>query len=154
MGSLWQDVRFGLRQLIEDKAFSVASILTLALGIGATAAILTVVNAVMLKELPYRAPAQLVMLQGTFEDKGEVKIWPLSQMDFADWRKRSTLFSNMSVWVTFAFNLEQGQQSQRLSGELVNASYFSLLGFNKPELGRFFTPEEDARPLEQYVVVL
>ncbi|HZF12747.1 MAG TPA: ABC transporter permease [Thermoanaerobaculia bacterium] len=154
MESLWQDVRFGLRQLVRDKVFSLASILTLSLGIGAVAAILTVVEAVLLKNLPYRSPSQLVVIKGTFEDKGEVKSWLVSEMDFVDWRQRSTLFSAMSIWGTFAFNLKQGQQSQRISGELVNDTYFSLLGFNRPTLGRFFTPDEDARPLEQYVVVL
>jgi putative ABC transport system permease protein len=155
MESIWRDLRLGLRQLVEDKGFALAALLTLTLGIGATATIFTVVNAVLLKEIPYRDSGRLVMLQGSqkSDESGEVNPWPISQMDFADWRQRSTAFTDMSMWTKFAYNLEQGQQSQRLWGELVNSNYFSMLGF-KPQLGRFFTPDEDARPLEQYVVVL
>src|SRR5438270_9177638 len=153
METLWQDLRIGFRQLLADKGFSIAAILTLALGIGATATILTVVNSVLLKELPYSDPERVVVLQGSLKDKGEASNWPVSQMDFADWRQRSTVFSAMSIFGNFAFNLQQGQQSQRLEGELVNADYFPLLGL-KPALGRFITAEEDAKPMEQYVVVL
>ena len=153
MEILWQDLRIGFRQLLADKGFSIAAILTLALGIGAAATILTVVNSVLLKELPYSDPARVVILQGSLKDKGEASNWPVSQMDFADWRQRSTVFSDMSIFGNFAYNLQQGQQSQRLEGELVNSGYFSLLGL-KPALGRFFTAEEDAKPMEQYVVVL
>lgn len=153
METLWQDLRLGLRQLLAQRDFALAAILTLTLGIGATAAMFTVVDAVLLQALPYRQPERLVMLEGTFADKGEVKSWSISQLDFADWRKRSTVFSQLSLFGSLAFNLEQGQQSQRLSGELVNDSYFSLLGL-EPALGRFFNADEDARPLEQYVVVL
>ncbi|MBW8879563.1 MAG: ABC transporter permease [Acidobacteria bacterium] len=156
MESFWRDLRLGLRQLRTDKGFSVAAILTLTLGIGATATIFTVVNAVLLQELPYRDPTRLVMLQGSSQvknSKGKGNTWPLSQMDFVDWRKRSTVFSEMSVWGSFAFNLQQEEKSQRLWGELVNDGYFPMLGV-KPVLGRFFTADEDAKPLEQYVVVL
>ena len=155
METFWQDLRFGLRQLVTDKAFSVAAILTLALGIGATATIFTVVDAVLLKQLPYRNPGNLVILQGNFKEKGkpEASTWPISQMDFDDWKKRNTAFTGMSVWGQLPFNLEHGLQSQRIEGELVNANYFSLLGV-EPARGRFFTPDEDARPMEQFVVVL
>ncbi|HEX3531510.1 MAG TPA: ABC transporter permease [Thermoanaerobaculia bacterium] len=153
MKSIWQDLRYGVRQLMEDKAFSVAAILTLALGIGATTTIFTVVNAVLLQRVPYRSPERLVILQGNLSDKGVARTTSLSLQDMADWRERSTVFSGISAWGSLAFNLEQGDKSQRLSAELVNQSYFSLLGL-KPALGRFFSPEEDVRPLEQYVVVL
>jgi putative ABC transport system permease protein len=158
MESFWRDVRLGLRQLWSEKGFSIAAILTLTLGIGATATIFTVVNAVLLQELPYPEPTRLVMVQGTSQAqaKGKGSTWPLSQMDFADWRKRSTSFDDMSVWGKFAFNLQQGDQglqSRRLWGELVNDSYFPMLGL-KPAAGRFFTADEDAKPMEQYVAVI
>jgi putative ABC transport system permease protein len=146
-------LRFGLRQLLEDKGFSVASILTLTLGIGAAATIFTVVNAVLLKALPYKDPGRLVILQGSMVEKGEATAWPTAEADFLDWRKRTSVFSAMSMFGNLAFNLEQGPQSQRLQGELVNASYFQVLGI-KPAAGRFFNDEEDARPLEQFVTVL
>ena len=153
METLWRDLRHAARQLIEDRGFSVAAILTLTLGIGATAAMLTVINSVLLKELPYRDADRLVMLEGTLADKGEVQSWSISQRDFADWRPRAAAFSQMSLRGDLAFNLEQGQQSQRLWGELVDDNYFSLLGLT-PARGRFFNAEEDAKPMEQYVVVL
>ncbi|HEX3529745.1 MAG TPA: ABC transporter permease [Thermoanaerobaculia bacterium] len=153
MGSVWRNLRYAARQLMEDKAFSIAAILTLALGIGATITIFTVVNAVLLNRVPYRAPERLVILQGKLSDKSVAQAVSLSQTDVADWREQSTVFSSMSVWGSLAFNLEQGDKSQRLSAELVNQSYLSLLGL-QPALGRFFTPEEDAKPLERYVVVL
>jgi predicted permease len=153
MESLWQDLRLGLRQLLADKAFSIAAILTLTLGIGATAAMFTVLHAVLLKELPYRDPGQLVMLEGILEEKGELKSWSLSELDVDDLRQRNTAFSAVSIFGKLAYNLEQGQQSRRLQGELVNDSYFPLLGLT-PALGRLFNAEEDTRPMEQYVVVL
>jgi predicted permease len=153
MGSTWRDVRYGLRQLMADKGFAAAAILTLALGIGATITILTVVNAVLLQRVPYRAPERLVMLEGSLTEKGVSQRVSISQTDVADWRERSTVFAGISVWGNLAFNLEQAEKSQRLSAELVNHDYLSLLGL-EPVLGRFFTPEEDVRPLERYVVVL
>ncbi|HET9228016.1 MAG TPA: ABC transporter permease [Thermoanaerobaculia bacterium] len=154
MKTLWQDLKFGLRQLATERGFSFAAILTLTLGIGATATIFTVVNSVLMSELPYRDPEQLVVLQGSFVDKGEtVTPWPLSQADIKDWRERSSAFSDVAVWGSLAFNLEQGQDSLRLSGELVNWQYFRLLGLT-PAAGRFFTEDEDANPMERFVVVL
>src|SRR4051812_22773762 len=145
MESFWRDLRLGLRQFRTGKGFSVAAVLTLTPGIGATATTFTVVNGVLLQELPYRDPTRLVMRQGSSQvknSKGKGNTWPLSQMDFVDWRKRSTVFSEMSVWGSFAFNLQQEEKSQRLWGELVNDGYFPMLGV-KPVLGRFFTADED-----------
>jgi putative ABC transport system permease protein len=150
METLLQDLRVGLRQLLKDRVFSLTAILTLTLGIGATAAMFTVVDALFLTGLPYPQPERLVILTGTLKGQDEVAI---SQSDLADWRRRASDFSALSVYGKLAFNLEQGQQSQRLWGELVDESYFGMLGLH-PALGRFFTAEEDARPMEQYVAVL
>lgn len=157
METLWRDLRLGLRQLAKRPGFAAAAILTLALGVGATASMFTVVDALLLNELPYRDASRIVVLTGTFEEKGEVKDWPISQMDFEDWRRRSTLFEQMSVYSSagFAVNLggEGEQDAERLNGELVSWSYFPLLGVT-PAQGRFFTPEEDSKPMEDYVTVL
>lgn len=153
MENLLRDLLVGLRQLRTDKSFSIAAILTLALGVGATAAMFTVSNALLFQELPYPEPQRLVMLNGTWQQEGMVESSLSSLRDLADWRQRSSVFSQMSAFGELAFNLEQGEQSRRLSGELVNAEYFALLGL-KPALGRFFNPDEDAQPFEQYVAVL
>jgi len=153
MRDLLRDLRIGLRQLAQDRGFSLAAILTLTVGIGAAAAMLTMIDAVLLRELPYRDPGRLVILGGLLTEKGETNPWPISLADFADWRRQSTVFADSSVFGTLAFNLEQGPQSQHLAGELVNDRYLALLGL-VPSLGRFFDPDEDAKPMERYVVVL
>ncbi len=153
METLLRDLRVGLRQLIADKGFSTAAILTLALGIGAIAAVLTVAHALLFQQLPYRDPQRLVMLEGTMEQGGQVQPSVVSHLDFDDWRQRSSVFSQMALFGSLAYNLEEGQQSQRLWGELVTAQYLSVLGL-QPALGRFISADEDARPFEQYVVVL
>ena len=157
MENLLRDLRLGLRNLARRPGFATAAILTLALGIGATAAMFTVVNALLLNELPYRDASRLVVLTGTYEEEGEVKDWPISQMDFEDWRKQNGVFEEMAVFSPgdFAVNLEsrQGHDAERLDGELVSWTYFPLLGV-KPAQGRFFTREEDSKPMEDYVTVL
>jgi putative ABC transport system permease protein len=153
MGFLLQDLRFALRQLARDRGFALATVLTLTAGIGAAAAMLTLIDAVLLREIPYADSGRLVILEGALVENGETKVWPISEADFADWRKRNTVFTDSSVFGGLTFNLEQGEQSQRLWAELVNDRYFALLGL-RASLGRFFTAEEDAKPLERYVVVL
>lgn len=157
MENLMRDLRLGLRQLAKRPGFATAAILTLALGIGATAAMFTVVDALLLNELPYRDPSRIVVLTGTFVEKGELQEWPISQMDFEDWRRQNGVFEEMSVYSPgdFALNLggEEEHDAERLSGELVSWSYFPLLGV-QPALGRFFGREEDSKPMEDYVAVL
>ncbi len=153
METLLRDLRFGLRQLARHRSFSVAALLALSLGIGATSAMFSVVDAVLLRELPYRNPSSLVVLTGTSTEKGKTVDWPISQPDFDDLRKESRSFADLSVFGDLAFNLEHDKEAERLQGELVSAGYFRLLGLSPAE-GRFFTAEEDAAPFEHYVVVL
>lgn len=157
MENLLRDLRLGLRQLAKRPGFAAAAILTLALGIGATAAMFTVVDALLLDELPYRDPERIVVLTGTFAEKGEVKDWPVSQMDFEDWRRQNGVFEEMAVYTPgdFALNLggEEQNDAERLSGELVSWTYFPLLGV-QPAQGRFFGREEDSKPMADYVAVL
>lgn len=153
MENLLRDLRYGLRQLAKTPGFTAAALLTLTLGIGATSAMFTVVNAVLIDQLPYREPSRLVVLTGTLEEKGEQKEWAISLPDFWDWRRENQVFEAMSVFGEFAFNLEGDQEAERLEGELVNQEYFEMLGV-RPAAGRFFTPEEDKTLYEQYVVVL
>ncbi len=153
METLLRDLRFGLRQLARHRSFSVAALLALSLGIGATSAMFAVVDAVLLRELPYKNPSRLVVLTGTSTEKGKTVDWPISQPDFNDLRKESRSFADMSVFGDLAFNLEHDKEAERLQGELVSAGYFGLLGLS-PAQGRFFTAEEDAAPFEHYVVVL
>src|SRR5580693_1973786 len=132
-------------------SLAAAAVLTLALG--ALACLLTVADGVRTGRLPFRDPDRLVMLEGVFRDQGQEQPFPISQTDFADWRRRTTAFAPMSVYGNLGFNLERGMQSLRVSGELVNAAYFDLLGV-EPVYGRFFRAAEDSRPLTDFVVVL
>ncbi|SRR6266545_1659452 len=154
METLFRDLRLGLRQLARHPSFSVAALLALTLGIGATSAMFCVVDAVLLRDLPYRDPDRILVLSGSFEEKpGKVVEWPISQLDFDDVRRQSRSFEDLSLFGNMAFNLENGADSERLEGELVNAGYFGLLGL-KPAAGRFFTPDEDRAPYQDYVAVL
>ncbi len=153
MEQLLQDLRFALRRLARDRGVSLAAVLTLAVGIGAAAAMLTLIDAVLLREIPYPRSERLVILQGALTEDGETKVWSISQADFADWRRQSKAFAGSSIFGGVAFNLERGEQSQRLWGELVDDDYFALLGLQTSR-GRFIAPEEDAKPMERYVAVL
>src|SRR5215208_2120513 len=84
MRSFWQDVRVGARSLRRSPGFSIVAALTLALGIGATSAVFTIVNAVLLEGLPYREPERLVLLRGRMEKDGKTEEWPLGYQDLQD----------------------------------------------------------------------
>jgi macrolide transport system ATP-binding/permease protein len=154
--TFWRELRSGLRPLFEHRAASAAALIIIVLGIGATSAVLSVEDALLLRGIPYRDPSRLVVLSGTFTDKGQVAPWSISQMDFADWRRQSKAFADMSVFDPdgdLTLNLDGVPQPERLAGELVSDSYFPLLGI-KAERGRFFTRQEDSKPFKDYVVVL
>ena len=155
METLWRDLRHGLRSLAKNPGFSIAALGTLALGVGATTAMLTVADALLLAELPFAEADRLLVVTGSYDEGGgaEVVDWPISQLDFDDLRQESRAFEEMSVFGNMAFNLEGGQESERLEGEIVSAGYFDLLGL-APAAGRFFAPDEDVEPFEDYVMVL
>ena len=114
-----------------------------------------VVNGVLLQALPYEDPERLVVVTGTYENGGEVQDWPISQTDFEDWREQNRSFESLAVYTPdpLAYNLLGEGEPERLTGELVSQEYFRILGL-EPELGRFFTPEEDSEPFGHAVAVL
>src|SRR5262245_56324539 len=121
MEGLWQDLRHALRQLARDRGFTTAALLTFTLGIGAVAIMFTVVQAVLLRDMPYRDPGRLVILGQIVNGptgRAAGRVGSLSISDFADMRQRSKGFAEMSIWGSLAFNLERGERSQRVSGEL------------------------------------
>jgi predicted permease len=151
---LSQDLRYALRTLVRWPAFSAVVILTLALGIGANAAIFSIVNAVLLRPLPYANPDRLVFVLGTPTDGDSAKVGGSSSYpDFADIRARSRSFSQLA-----AFSVRQttvtGKQFEPaiVSGAPVTANLFAMLGV-APLLGRSFTDEED-RPGAAAVVIV
>jgi putative ABC transport system permease protein len=151
MGTLMQDLRYAIRVLTKNPAFSVVAILTLALGIGANTTIFTVVNGVLLKPLPYPQPDRLLTLWETqLHDDALETVAPAN---FFDWREQSHSFDKMAAidpYPDFILNASGGPQ--RLTGAAVSSDFFSLLGV-RMALGRNFLAEED-RPGHNHVVVL
>jgi putative ABC transport system permease protein len=136
---LWRDVRYATRLLIRAPGFSAIAIVTLALGIGANTAIFSVVNAVLLRPLPYRDPSRLVVIgeRGSDGSAGNV-----GYATFLDWRDRSHAFDEMALVRLWIPTLITNGEPERISGMRVSSNYFHLLGV-QPALGRDFRAAED-----------
>ena len=139
--TLLQDVRFGLRMMVRNRAFTSVAVLTLAIGIGATATAFTWINAVLLQPLAGVAdPNRLVTLE-TVTSNGE---WvPNSYPDFIDFRDHLKLFDGIAVAHPATFSVGMQDHADRVWGELVSGNFFSVLGV-QPEAGRLFLPSEFA----------
>jgi putative ABC transport system permease protein len=141
MDNLLQDVRYGLRVLRRNPGFAATAILTLALGIGTTTAIFSVVDAVVFKPLPFPTADRLVRIQSVIAASGNgngVASYP----DFLDWRARNRVFDGMAVFRTNDFNLIGPREPLHLQGAVASAELFSMLGV-APALGRSFLAAED-----------
>jgi hypothetical protein len=138
---LMQDLRFAVRMLVKNPGFTVIAVLALALGIGANSAIFSVVNALLLRPLPYKHPEQLVMIWENATHLGFAKNTP-SPANFLDWQKQNTVFAAMAAMTPRSFNLTGAGEPERLDGRRVSANLFELLGV-KPMIGRTFVPQDD-----------
>jgi predicted permease len=148
---MMQDLRFGFRILWKNPGFTLIAVLTLALGIGANTAIFSVVNAVVLRPLPYHEPDRLAMLW-TDDPKHDVHEEGTSYLNFADWRAQSQTFEDLAILSRGRPVSLAGADGQEIvAAEQVSANLFPLLGV-KPLLGRSFSPEEEDRG--ESVVVL
>jgi predicted permease len=147
--SFFQDIRYGLRMLARNPGFTAVMVATLALGIGANAAIFSVVDAVLLHPLPYRNPARLVVVWQKNRNGGGNQFPTPS---YLAWEKQKDLFAGFSASTAYSFTLSIGDRPQRIPGDRVTASYFPVLGV-RPALGRLFLPEEDV-PSGRHVVLL
>jgi predicted permease len=146
MGTLIQDLRFGLRMLAKNPGFTAVAMITLALGIGANTAIFSVVNGVLLNPLPYWQPDRLVALYSRTKDFSKSSI---SYPNFLDWVRDNRSFSALAAYRADDFNLTGLGVPERVPAEMVSASFFSVLGV-KPVIGRTFLASEDqegARPV-------
>jgi predicted permease len=150
METLLQDVRYGVRMLAKNPGFTAIAILTLALGIGANTAIFSVVNAELLRPLPFRDPGQLVRV-ATANARLHTVSGAVSYPDFADWRSQNHVFQDMSAFTDSSFALTGIAQPAHLQAATVTAGMFHLLGVS-PELGRAFLPEDDEP--HHHVVIL
>ena len=137
----WQDIRFAVRSLIKDRAFTTASILTLALGIGATTAIFSTVYAVLLQPLPYRDPERLVAVLKRNPPRG----WrnnPVAAVDVIAWRDRTKAFEGLAAFTGASCVLTGSAGAEEDPCEVIESRLFPLLGVT-PFLGRTFAAEED-----------
>jgi putative ABC transport system permease protein len=137
---LTQDIRFALRMLIKAPGFALVAIITLALGIGATTAVFSVVDSVLLRPLPFRDPQQLVMLFSHHPTLGDGLA--TSPPDFRDLRERMKTLDSLSAINDNTFNLSGRGEAERLLGEAVSAEFFRTVGVN-PILGRAFHGDEE-----------
>jgi len=148
---LAQDLRYALRMLRKAPGFTAIAIITLALGIGANAAIFSVVNGVLLQPLPYEDPSRLVFVFSHAPERG-LPDSVTSPPDFRTLRARNRTLVNLSAFYTASFSLAARQQPERLRGEIVSSEYFTTLGV-KPMIGRAFLPQEEKWG-EHHVVVV
>ena len=149
MRTLWQDLRYGARMLLKNPGFTLIAVVTLSLGIGANTAIFSVVNAVLLRPLPYEESERLVFLSERSEQLEGMSIsWP----NYVDWRKSNNVFEKIGVYNGNSYNLTGSGEPERLQAGQVSADLFTALRVNAA-LGRVFTNEED-KPGAGPVVVL
>ncbi|MBV8205225.1 MAG: ABC transporter permease, partial [Acidobacteria bacterium] len=146
--SLLQDSIYGLRLMRRNPGFSAAAVLTLALGIGANTAIFSVVNAVLLRPLPYPDSGRLVVLQ----EKTPSMQMSVSYSNFKDWEAQNHVFESLGARRFSSFNLTGAGDPERVRGMMVSAGYFRALGAQAIH-GRLFNSEED-QGTGQPVVVL
>src|SRR4051812_43335492 len=149
--SLWSDFRYALRTLRRMPAFTIVATLTLALGIGATSAMFTLVNGILLRPLPYPASDRLVRLIQSFPEAG-LATWGLSQQNVALYRDRGTDFEAFSAYRNGGVTLTGPSGTERLTISRVTADFFRVMGVS-PAIGRAFTRDED-RPGSNDVAVL
>ncbi len=160
MTTILQDLQFALRQLRRAPGFALTAILTLALGIGANTAIFSLLDQALLRALPVRDPASLILLSNTGQmweghssshggDSGAYFSYPM----YRNLRDQATAFSGLIATAPAGMGFNRGGQTQVVDSEIVTGNYFSVLGV-KPALGRLFTPADDAEPLANPVAVL
>src|ERR687893_1396964 len=153
MDTFLQDLRYSLRRLAKSPAFTAIVVVTLALGIGANTAIFSVVNAVLLRALPYREPERLVTINH-FYNNPELNYLeaPVSAIGFRDYRDKTQSFQAVAVETGWSANLTGDGDPERVPAARVSGDYFRVHGV-APALGRVFGPDEDV-PGKNRVVVL
>jgi len=149
METLFKDIRYGLRSLLKHPGFAAIVIITLALGIGATTAIFSVVNTVLLRRLPYPQADRIVAIQELNADGKRVQVTPAN---FLDWRAQNTVFEHLAAILTRPANLAFEEQAERIELAMTSANFFSVFGV-QPQHGRFFIPGDEEAGHAPIVVV-
>jgi putative ABC transport system permease protein len=154
MSNLTQDLSYALRTIRKTPAFAAAAILALALGIGANTAIFSVVNAVLLRPLPFGDSDKLVRLWQTPPQRQfpGIKLFPISPANYLDWQSQNHVFEKMATGKRVHYDLTGSGQPEWLDGAAVSGDFFTVLQ-SQPQLGRTFVPEDDQQG-HNYAVVL
>jgi len=152
METLGQDIRYGVRMLLKSPSFSIVATIALALGIGANTAIFSVVNAVLLRPLPFPNPERLMAVWESDQTRGVVR-GSYSYPNFFDLRDQNHSFDQVASYHQSDFIMTGRGEPARLQGEVVTANLFQVLGV-APILGRTFLPNEDKPGETGRVVIL
>ncbi|UCD76767.1 MAG: ABC transporter permease [Phycisphaerales bacterium] len=142
MGILLQDLRYAARMILKNPAFTAIVVLTLALGIGINTAIFSLVNAILLRPLPFDDASRLVRLCRQTPDGGDLE--PMSYLDYLEYRDRAEVFESLSAFSFIPLSVGVGDENQMRFGQIVTGDYFDTLGVDAI-LGRMLTPEDDVR---------
>jgi hypothetical protein len=152
MDTLWKDLRFALRVLLKSPGFSAVVIVSLALGIGATTAIYSIINAYLLRPMPVDQPDRLLAIYLSIPNSG-VNVEGFSLPQWKDFRAAETGLSDIMGSTGLPLSMTDGDKPELIWGELATGNYFSGLGV-RPVVGRGFLPDEDQNPGEKPVCVL
>jgi putative ABC transport system permease protein len=150
MKKLWQDIRYAFRMLIKNPGFALIAIITLAIGIGANAAIFSVVSSLLLRPYPFKDPDQLVVLRMANLKRGISDV-DMSYGDYTVFKERNRSFQEVALFTLRRFNFSDTGEAIQLKGAATTANIFSVTG-GQAILGRTFTPDED-RPGSKVVVL-
>jgi predicted permease len=144
LDGLWRDLRYGVRTLLRSPSFSATAILVMALGIGASTSLFTIVRSVLLKPLPFRDPGKLVIVYEHYRSETKYPYNVVAAADFHDWREKTHGFQDMAAWRWWAGSIttNSGEMPEHFAGAAGSWNLFSVLGV-EPVLGRTFTPDED-----------
>ena len=151
MGTMWQDLKSGWRMLRRSPGFAVVAILTLAIGIGANAAIFSIINTLLLRPLPFPDAQRIVFLWETDPNRNVTR-GIASPAEFLDWTDQNHSFEALSAFRTWFYNLTGGDEPEQVWGIQSSGNFFRLLGV-APALGRDFIPEEERPGHEQVVII-
>jgi putative ABC transport system permease protein len=151
MQTFLQDLKFGFRQLLSKPCFALIAVLSLALGIGANTAIFSLVDAVLLRPLPFHDPERLVIVWEEFTRIGFPRNTP-APANYVDWKSQNKVFEGMAALSWRTYNLTEEGEPEKVEAQVVTADFFPLLGV-APEVGRTFTPEEDQPGANKVVLI-
>jgi len=157
MGSVWQDLKYGLRTLARSPGFTIVAVISLGLGIGANTAIFTLTNAVFLNPLPVRDAARVIQVftvdHATTTTAANLLRTPMSLLNYRDFRDSDEVFSGLAAFTQTGVTLTGRGDPKPTGAMLVSANYFDVLGV-KPVMGRTFLPDEDRKDGGNAVTIL